>query len=310
MGFDWARAFEEERHHLFAVAYRMLGSATEAEDVLQEAWLRVRETDEIPRSARAMLTTVVVRLCLDELKSARARRETYVGPWLPEPIAGSGLPAGERDDTPEKAFGMRESVSMGLLVVLESLSPLERAAFLLREVFDYDFAEIAVCLGRGEAPCRQLHHRARAHVEARHTRFRAKPGDAARLATAFLAAIGSGDADAVVSLLAHDAIATSDGGGRVTAARKPILGAERVAAFFLGVAKKASPEITFTMGEANGELAFFFWRSGQLFQVVTVVADQDKIRRIHLVLNPDKLVWLERQLASAAGEPLTPASFD
>ncbi|MBL9025003.1 MAG: RNA polymerase sigma factor SigJ [Myxococcales bacterium] len=297
MAFDWAKAFEEEREHLFAVAYRMLGSATEADDVLQDAWLRVRDTDEIPRSARAMLTTVVVRLCLDELKSARARRETYVGPWLPEPIAGSGVPAGERDDTPETAFGLRESVSMGLLVVLESLSPLERAAFLLREAFDYDFAEIAVCLGRAEAACRQLHHRARAHVEARHTRFHAKPEDAARLATAFLAAVGSGDTNAVVSLLAADAVATSDGGGRVTAARKPIVGAERVAAFFLGVAKKAASDITFTMGEANGEFALFMHRAGHLFQVITVVADAEKIHRIHLVLNPEKLVRLERVLA-------------
>jgi RNA polymerase sigma-70 factor (ECF subfamily) len=149
MAFDWASAFGGEREHLFAVAYRMLGSAAEAEDVLQDAFLRVQGTEEVPRSARAMLTTVVVRLCLDTLKSARARREAYVGPWLPEPIAASISADNEEvDRSPEGAFGKAESLSMGLLVVLETLSPLERAAFLLREAFDYDFAEIAEALGR------------------------------------------------------------------------------------------------------------------------------------------------------------------
>lgn len=296
MAFDWTKAFDEEREHLFAVAYRMLGSATEADDVVQDAWLRVQGTEEVPRSARAMLTTVVVRLSLDVLKSARARRESYVGPWLPEPIAGSGIPPGEDDASPERLFGLRESVSMGLLVVLESLSPLERATFLLREVFEYDFAEISVCLGRSEAACRQLHHRARAHVDARRARFHARPEDASRLAAAFISAVVTGDTAAVAAMLTDDAIATSDGGGVVSAARKPIIGPERIAAFFVGLAKKGTPDVTLEMGEINGEVAFLLRRAGRLYDVFSLSFDGEKIRRIHVVLNPTKLARLERTL--------------
>jgi RNA polymerase sigma-70 factor (ECF subfamily) len=290
MAFDWTTAFGEEREHLFAVAYRMLGSASEADDVLQDAWLRVQGTEEVPRSARAMLTTVVVRLCLDALKSARARRESYVGPWLPEPIAGPAFASSGAETSPEDVIGMRESVSMGLLVVLESLSPLERAAFLLREAFDYDFAEIGAALGRSEAACRQLYHRARAHVEAKHVRFAAREEDATRLAAAFLTAVASGDVGAVASLLAEDAIAVSDGGGVVLAARKPIYGPERVAAFFVGLAKRAHPTAHSEPAIVNGEIALLLKEGDRLFGVLTFGVDGDRIRRLSLVVNPDKLV--------------------
>src|SRR5262245_42683154 len=181
--FDWSSIFERERSALVGVAYRMLGRVSEAEDVVQEAWLRVRATrtsrgGEEVKNARAYLTTVVVRLCLDVLKSARARREAYVGPWLPEPVLGAaGLDAGERGAAApaDERIGLRESSSMALLIVLETLSPLERAVFLLREVFDYEFTEISVALGRSEAACRQLFHRARTHVLERRPRFEPDP---------------------------------------------------------------------------------------------------------------------------------------
>ncbi len=292
MAFDWARAFEIEREHLFAVAYRMLGSSSEAEDVLQDAFLRVQGTEEVPRSPRAMLTTVVVRLCLDALKSARARREAYVGPWLPEPIAAS---ISARDDSPdlspEGAFGKAESLSMGLLVVLEALSPLERAAFLLREAFDYDFVEIGEALGRSEAACRQLHHRARKHVEERHVRYTPSPDDALRLVTAFMTAVATGDTAGVTGLLTEDAVSITDGGGVVSAARKPILGPQRVAAFFVGLAKKGggSGEMSAELAEINGRLALLLRFSGRLTHVFNFEYQGERIRRILIVSNPDKL---------------------
>lgn len=297
MAFDWAKAFDEERGHLFAVAYRMLGSATEADDVLQDAWLRVQGTEQVPRSARAMLTTVVVRLCLDVLGSARARREAYVGPWLPEPIAGSGVPEGAEGESPERLFGLRESVSMGFLVVLESLSPLERAAFLLHEVFEYEFSEIAASLGRSEAACRKLHQRARAHVEARHVRFRARAEDASRLAAAFMSAVMSGDTSAVALLLAEDAVAVSDGGGIAKSARKAIFGPRRVAAFFVGLARKARFELEVEAGLVNGEMALLLRHQGRLFNVISLGVDGEKIRSLRSVRNPEKLARLERGLA-------------
>ncbi|NUP10986.1 MAG: RNA polymerase sigma-70 factor [Polyangiaceae bacterium] len=301
MPFDWTSRFEQERPYLFAVAYRMLGSASEADDILQEAWLRVRTSEEVPRNARAFLTTVVVRLCLDAAKSARARRETYVGPWLPEPLldapssddAHAGAPAEER-------VGIQESVSMALLVVLETLSPLERAAFLLREVFDYEFEEISLCLGRSEAACRQLFHRAKEHVLAKRSRFKPSAADADRLVHGFMLAVATGDLSSVESLLADDCVVTSDSGGRVSAARKPVIGKDHVAKFFVGLAKKAPPDLSLTFEHVNGQPAFVLRAFGRLNNVAVFEVVDGAIKRIRIVLNPEKLARFERALVARA----------
>src|SRR5690606_29198030 len=218
--------FEEYRSLLFAIAYRMLGSAMEAEDIVQEAYLRYRDTPpESIRSLKSFLTTIVHHLCLDHLKSAQVRRENYVGPWLPEPII--------TDDnaslrSPLHQITSRESISMAFLVLLESLSPLERAVFLLREVFDYEYAEIAQITGRSESACRQLFSRAKKHIRDNRPRFPASPEDHEKMVVRFMDACVAGDIDGLMSLLAEDVTAWTDGGGKVTgAARYPIQGRDK-----------------------------------------------------------------------------------
>lgn len=294
MSTDVDQSFASERSYLFAIAYRMTGSASEADDILQEAWLRARASTEPPRNARAFFSTIVVRLCLDASKSARARRETYVGPWLPEPIFGIAAPGLDLDepDTDER-IGARESVSMALLVVLSRLSALERAVFLLREVFDYEFDEIAACLDRSEAACRQLFHRAKQHVQAGRSRFEPSEEDARRLVGGFLAAVAGGDVATVASLLSEDCVMTSDGGGRVKAALKPVYGAERSAKFFIGVTKKGGADgVTVELMTVNGEPGVVLRKDGVVVNVIVFELDETSIRRVHLVSNPDKLAHL------------------
>ena len=204
-----AATFQSLRPHLFSVAYRMLGSASDAEDVVQDAWLRAASAPAALESARAWLTTVVTRLCLDRLKSARARREEYVGPWLPEPVPTGAV------DSADTMLSRHESVTMAFLVLLESLSPLERAVFLLREVFDYEYADIAQITGRDEAACRQLFSRAKKHISDHRPRFPASPEAHAKMVGRFMEACLAGDMDGLMSLLAEDVTAWSDGGGKV-----------------------------------------------------------------------------------------------
>lgn len=270
-------AFETHRGHLFGVAYRMLGSATEAEDVVQEAFLRWQTAprDQV-RSERAFLTTVVTRLCLDQLKSARAQRETYVGPWLPEPV---------RTDAQVDP----ETISVAFLVLLESLTPLERAVYLLHEVFDYAHAEVAQMVGRDEATCRQILHRARAHVLARRPRFAPSKEAHARLLTGFMGALQSGDLDGLKRLLADDVVSYSDSGGKTHAARKPVRGADAVARLYLGLTKKAPAGATVELAEVNGWLALVVRVDGGVFDVITLESDGERIHAVHSVLNPDKL---------------------
>lgn len=284
---DDTQTFANERTHLFGIAYRMLGSAAEAEDVLQEAFLRFASRSEREvGSPRAFLTTIVVRLCLDQLKSARARREEYVGPWLPEPIATSD---------PEARTELAESIHIAFLVLLERLSPLERAAFLLHEVFDYPFAEVASALGTSEAACRQLAARARAHVDAGRPRFAASEEKKRELLQAFLATVGSGDVAGLQALLAEDAIARSDGGGRVHAALKPVYGAERVAKFVVGVAKKNTRALAPVFAMINGEPGIVLKDSeGVVRLTLTLSVSGEKITDVWIVNNPDKLGQLPR----------------
>jgi RNA polymerase sigma-70 factor (ECF subfamily) len=225
--------FVAARPHLFAVAYRMLGSVTDAEDVLQEAYLRWQSAHRPDvASAAAYLTTIVTRLCVDQLRSARVRRETYVGPWLPEPLLTS--PAAE------EPVELAESVSMAFLLLLEALSPLERAAFLLREVFGYSYAEVADLLDREPSAVRQLVSRARRHVADSRPRFIPEREEHERLTRSFVEACATGDLDALVAMLHEDAVLWSDGGGKVAAARKPVVGGAKVAMFLVNVARAAA----------------------------------------------------------------------
>jgi RNA polymerase sigma-70 factor, ECF subfamily len=294
-----AEIFEKERGHLFAVAYRMLASRSEAEDVVQEAWLRFAEQSpqhEHLESTRAYLTTIVVRLSLDQMKSARSRRETYVGPWLPEPIAAANSNTMPLPETPESRAELAESLSLAFLVVLERLSPLERAAFLLREVFDHSFEEVAAILGTTEDASRKLVTRARAHVDEGRARFTAPAEKKAELLQAFVAACSSGDTNALQQLLATDVVARSDGGGKVIAALRPILGPDRVSRFLMGAMKKFPPGAWPELVPINGELGILLRDDALVRTVLTLSVRDGLIADIFLVNNPDKLARIARDL--------------
>jgi RNA polymerase sigma-70 factor, ECF subfamily len=274
-------AFEAYRGQIFGLAYRMLGSAAEAEDVVQEAYLRWQAAPRDDVGApRAFLARVVTNLAIDALTSARARREQYVGPWLPEPLGAAAA-----DDT---GAADPASLSLAFLLLLERLSPLERAAYLLGEVFDHDHGEVAAILGRSEAACRQLLSRARRHVRAGRPRFPPSREQHQRLLAAFAQACASGDLDALRRLLADDAIACSDGGGKAAAALRPIHGADRVARFFVGLSRKLGDR-SVTIAEVNGETGLVVRGDGGVYAVATVEADGDRVRAVHVVVNPDKL---------------------
>jgi len=274
---------EGERSYLTGLAYRLLGSRADAEDVVQEALSRGSAIDDA-ETPRALLTTIVTRLCLDELRSARRRRETYVGPWLPEPVL-TGVPG---DDDP---LERTQSVSMGFLVLLESLSPHERAVFVLREVFDLEFAEIAAALDKSEAACRQLLHRARDHVSSKRRRFPRRDQQAG-LATRFLQALAGGDTAAMIALLVEDAEAVTDHGGKARAARNVVHGAERVAKLLLGFARKGGTG-RYEASWVNGNPAVLAYDGDVLISAIildTAIVDDDaRIAGFHVVRNPDKL---------------------
>jgi RNA polymerase sigma-70 factor (ECF subfamily) len=284
--------FEEYRSLLFAMAYRMLGSAMEAEDIVQEAYLRYRATPpESIVTLKSFLTTIVHHLCIDHLKSAQAQRESYVGPWLPEPvITGDG--ASPR--SPLRQITDRESISMAFLVLLESLSPLERAVFLLREVFDYEYAEIAQITGREEAACRQLFSRAKKHIHDHRPRFPASPEAHAEMVGRFMEACVAGDIDGLTSLLTEDVTAWTDSGGKVAAAsRYPVQGRDKVARGIIGLLSRAPDGTTFEMIEANGLPALLVRVKGQIVSVLTLEVEGDAIHAVRSVANPDKLAHLD-----------------
>jgi RNA polymerase sigma-70 factor, ECF subfamily len=282
---DAAGAFEAHRRHLLGLAYRMLGSLAEAEDAVQEAYLRWHAADRAKvENPRAFLSTTVARLCLDQLKSARVQRESYVGPWLPEPV----LDAAALDA--ETASDFAHDLSMALMLTLERLSPLERAAFLLHDVFDVEFAEIAQSLGRSEAACRQLAARARAHVQQARPRFAPSSEEGARLAQAFRAAAQSGDTAAMMQLLAEDAVLYTDGGGKRIAALNPIHGHDKIARFFAGVMKKAQGGIWRARNaRINGLAGFVSIDPVGGLHTAAFAMDGGRITAIYVVANPDKL---------------------
>ncbi|REE96899.1 RNA polymerase sigma-70 factor [Thermomonospora umbrina] len=276
----------EHRRLLFATAYRMLGTVTDAEDVLQDTWLKWDAVDASTiQNAKAYLVRMVTNLSLNRLTSARATRETYVGPWLPEPLLTS----------PDTALDveMADTVSTAMLVVLETLSPVERAVFVLREVFGYSHAEIADTLDRPEATVRQISHRARKHVEARRPRFDTDPDRRAEVTERFMAACSGGDLNAVMELLAPDVTAWSDGGGKVTAARRPLHGADHVARWFIGVlAKPESTGLTLRTATINGELGIVALLGDVPIGAATYDIADGRIRNLRLQGNPDKLKGL------------------
>lgn len=295
-----ADTFSENRRYLFGIAYRMLGSAAEADDVLQDAYLRAARVDDLPEKPVAYLATIVTRLCLDVLKSARVRRAAYVGPWLPEPVRSEELALSHGEaQGPTARIDAAESLSMGFLVLLETLSPLERAAFVLRDVFDWDFDEIAEALERERAACRQLVHRARRHLAARQPRFVATEAERQRLFEAFVLAMMAGDEKALASMLVADASSTSDSGGKVRAARREVRGSERVARFMAGLARRAEGfEASFV--SLNGGPALVGRLNGRVVLAFGIDVSLGGIDNVWLVVNPDKLARLEAALESSA----------
>jgi len=310
-----AEQFDALRPLLFGIAYRMLGSVQDAEDIVQDAYLRWERASEAEvASPKAYLSTVVTRLCLDHLRSARVQREQYVGPWLPEPLVS------ERAPDVAEASELRESVSLAFLVLLERLTPLERAVFLLHEVFGYQYGEIATIVGRSEAHCRQLARRARRALDpvSRPAADGAGTAPAAttamgaagltpeplplqgrplataldepeRLAREFLRAVTVGDVPGLVATLAEDITLWTDGGGRVRAALQPIYGADRAARFLLGIMQKLPPGLTLHAAWVNGAPGFVAYQSGAPVGVLALEVAAGRIRALRIIVNPDKL---------------------
>ncbi|MEU1184528.1 RNA polymerase sigma-70 factor [Streptomyces sp. NPDC005820] len=283
----------EHRRLLFATAYRMLGSVADAEDVLQDAWLQWDKADRAAvRNPRAYLVRTVTNLSLNRLTSAHATRERYVGPWLPEPLLTA-------PDAPAEETEMADTVSTAMLVVLETLSPVERAVFVLREVFGYSHAEIARILDRPEPTVRQTAHRARDHVRSRRPRFDADDTRRAELTTRFIDACEGGDLNALMELLAPDVTCWSDGGGKVTAARRPLDGPDHVARWILGVlAKPQSAGVRMRPAVLNGELGIVYVIGGTPVGALTFDLADGRMRNVRIQVNPDKLSGLREPPAA------------
>jgi RNA polymerase sigma-70 factor (ECF subfamily) len=281
-----AEAHDELRPLMFSIAYRMLGSVVEAEDVVQEAFLRLhRSSQDGVENLEAFATTITTRLAIDTLRSARVRRERYVGPWLPEPLVDSA------DADPAHRVELDETVSTAFLVLLEALSPVERAVFVLREVIGYEYAEIAPVVDKSEANCRQIFARAKKRIDDGKPRFEASREDRDRLATQFLAAINDGDLTGLERLLAADVVFVGDGGGRAPAIQKPMTGAVSVARFLIGLMRQGSRfGVLLDLVQANGQPALLTRAAdGALLGVMTIDVEGERIVGLHNVLNPDKL---------------------
>jgi RNA polymerase sigma-70 factor, ECF subfamily len=280
-----AEEFEELRPLLFAIAYRILGSVSEAEDAVQETWLRYQAYSAQPTSAKAFLSAVVTRISIDILRSARVRREQYVGEWFPEPLLTDPY------QDPERSAELADSVSMAALLLLERLSPLERAVFVLREVFGFGFPEIASAVGRSEAACRQLAVRARHHMDAGRPRFEADRRGRDELAARFFSALAEGDVDSLRELLAADVQLVGDAGGKAPALARSIIGADKVARVLASIFPRlVRVEVTVEQHEVNGEPgAIFRDRDGKVLTTMALDVLDGQIQTIRSVSNPDKL---------------------
>ncbi|MFT3660464.1 MAG: RNA polymerase sigma-70 factor [Gordonia sp. (in: high G+C Gram-positive bacteria)] len=277
--------FAEYRPLLFSIAYEILGSVVDTEDVLQESYLRWRDAAVGVEHPRAYLARIVTRQSLNALRSAARRREEYVGTWLPEPLPTTG-------DEPGDHVLTGEAVSTAMLLVLETLTPTERAVFVLREVFDFGYPEIAEAVGKTPEAVRQIAHRARGHVRARRTVALAEPARARAAAQAFLQAATTGDVQALLDVLAPDAVYLGDGGGRVVAARRPVLGAEAVARMILGLVKMSAGlgEMTVGFAEYNGMPALVIAFDGAVDTVMCIEVTDEGVTAVYAVRNPEKLV--------------------
>jgi RNA polymerase sigma-70 factor (TIGR02957 family) len=286
--------FDRHRRLLFTVAYQMLGSVADAEDAVQDTWLRwsASARDDVA-DPRAYLVQITTRLALDRLSSARTRRETYVGPWLPEPLLTGSAPVAGAGATPDpgEAAELSEQISLALLVVLETLSPSERAVFVLREAFGMSFAEVAGVLDRSEPAVRQLAHRAREHVQARRPRFDADRRAQQEVTERFFAACAGGDVEALMAALAPDVVLVSDGGGKAKAALRPITGADKVARFLVATVAQGLeiPDLRTGIVDINGAPGIVAWTGSEPFISVSLVVTDGRIEQVLIVRNPDKL---------------------
>lgn len=285
---DAAAVFSCHRPRLLAIAYRMLGSAIDAEDIVQETFIRWQQSSRNDvTSPEAFLVTIVSRLCLNHLQSARLAREKYFGQWLPEPVV-TGL-----GGDPYSTSQMDESLSMAFLLLLERLTPIERAVFLLREIFDYEYAEIAKILEQSESNCRQVLRRARQHLKQSHRRFTASARQSEQLFEKFLNASSKGDMEGLLALFSEDIVLYADGGGKTSAVPNPIFGADRVARFLFGARKKFLPEeIVHQTAQINGRPGLLTYFNGQPYSALIFEMDGERIRNIFIVSNPDKLTRL------------------
>lgn len=279
---DQAEAFGQHRKHLLFIAYRMLGSVSDAEDMIQETFLRWQNVSEGEvRSPKAYLSAIVTRLCVDRLRALKSQREEYIGPWLPEPLVT------EPDSA--NVVVLDESLSMAFLVLLESLTPTQRAVFLMREIFDYGYPEISRIVGKNESNCRQMAHRAREAVAARRPRFESSREREERLAQQFVEACSGGDMQGLISLLSEDIVLYSDGGGKVQAALNPINGPDKAARFLLGILGKAPPGFSAEITQVNSHPGAIGYVDGQPMSVVALDAWGGRIQAIRIVVNPEKL---------------------
>ena len=282
---DATRPFEEVRGRLFGIAYRMLGSRAEAEDIVQDAYVRWHQADQDTiRSPEAWLVTTATRLAIDRLRSLKVERERYVGPWLPEPLMGAAPPP------PDKPLELASDLSIAFLVLLERLAPEERAAFLLHEVFDCGYGEIARLLDKTEAACRQLVHRARERVRRDQKRFEASEAARVSLLRRFAAAVDTADEQALLALFAPEASWTADGGGRVAAGRQPIVGAARIVRLLLGLQEKFyRGRGSMHLATVNGEAGLVLRIDGCIDSVLSIATDGERILDVYAIRNPDKL---------------------
>jgi len=276
--------FNTHRSMLFGIAYRMLGSVAEAEDLTQEVWLRWQKQDAAEvRSAQAWLVSTMTRLCIDQLRSARRQREEYYGVWLPEPLMGASEAA------PDTGAELADSLTMAFMMLLETLGPTERAVFLLREVFEYDYADTAAIVGKSEANCRQIVRRAKAQLRP-NSQADVPPNDQARrVVEKFIAATTTGEIDELLAMLMDDTTVYMDGGGKVKAAGLPIQTADRVSRFMIGIQRKLPPDIEYRFTLINGQPGFLMISNDQIYSALSFELAGERVRNIYGVWNPDKL---------------------
>lgn len=284
---------------LFSVAYRLLGSASDAEDIVQECYIRyVQAAPQEIRSLKSYLVTSVTRLCLDQLKSARTQREHYIGPWLPEPLLTENA-----ENLALHTLEQQETIELAFLHLLERLTPYERAIFLLHEVFAYSHEEIAEIVDKNAVYCRRLLHQAKEHLGEEQVRFAPSKETQKRLVHRFIAACQQGEVQALVDLLAQDVVKWADGGGKISVARIPLYGRDRVLRLLSGLMRKFYPRLRFIPAEVNGAMGILIWEGEQLVSVMSFEMTEEHIYAIREVLNPDKLTYMMRQLQASLEIP-------